>query len=204
MTGGSLADLPTEPISVLRGIYQRHPDGRPAALAQPLTPLIDTTLLTNPPGEPNLWSQLQSEIDSADSIDLVMAFIRRSGIPHSDRRSNGTAVVDGEIRVLTTTYTGSTEAAALDVLTDLGADVRVSYDIGATRLHAKAWIFHRDSGLTTAFVGSSNLTYSAQVTGLEWKSVRPPLGTQTSSSSSPRCSTAIGRAAISSRTTATL
>jgi superfamily II DNA or RNA helicase len=72
------------------------------------------------------------------------------------------------IRVLTTTYTGSTEAEALDLLTELGAEVRVSYETGGTRLHAKAWLFHRDSGYSTAYVGSSNLTHSAQVTGLEW------------------------------------
>ena len=57
---------------------------------------------------------------------------------------------------------------ALDELSALGADVRVSYDETTTRLHAKAWIFHRHEGYSTAYVGSSNLTHSAQVTGLEW------------------------------------
>jgi superfamily II DNA or RNA helicase len=56
----------------------------------------------------------------------------------------------------------------LKELINLGADVRVSYDTTATRLHAKAWMFHRESGLSTAYIGSSNLTYSAQVSGLEW------------------------------------
>src|SRR5690606_21224574 len=44
----------------------------------------------------------------------------------------------------------------------------VSYDTSSTRLHAKAWLFHRESGYSTAFIGSSNLTHQAQVTGLEW------------------------------------
>jgi superfamily II DNA or RNA helicase len=70
--------------------------------------------------------------------------------------------------VLTTTYTGSTEQRALDQLTEFGADVRLSYDLSTTRLHAKAWLFHRRTGFSTAYVGSSNLTHAAQVTGLEW------------------------------------
>ena len=38
------------------------------------------------------------------------------------------------LRVLTTTYTGSTERSALELLRELGADVRVSYDVSTTRL----------------------------------------------------------------------
>jgi superfamily II DNA or RNA helicase len=70
--------------------------------------------------------------------------------------------------VLTTAYTGSTEAKALDALVELGAEVRISYDLSTTRLHAKAWLFHRRTAFSTAYVGSSNLTHSAQVAGLEW------------------------------------
>src|SRR5688572_10837373 len=76
---------------------------------------------------------------------------------------------DGKtLRVLTTVFTGSTEAEAIEALLKLGAQVRVSYDTSSTRLHAKAWLFHRESGFSTAYVGSSNLTHSAQVSGLEW------------------------------------
>jgi superfamily II DNA or RNA helicase/HKD family nuclease len=160
--------VPVDPATVLRSISRRRPDGVPAVLAEPLVPLLDTTLLTNAPGEPNLWNQLRSEIESADGIDVVMAFIRRSGIsPLLDALRRH--VEQGKsLRVLTTTYTGSTEGAALDQLVDLGAEVRISYDLSTTRLHAKAWSFRRASGFSTAYVGSSNLTHSAQVTGLEW------------------------------------
>ena len=61
-----------------------------------------------------------------------------------------------------------TEAKALDLLADLGAEVRVSYDVSTTRLHAKAWLFHRRTAYATAYVGSSNLTHSAQSAGMEW------------------------------------
>jgi superfamily II DNA or RNA helicase len=70
--------------------------------------------------------------------------------------------------VLTTVYTGSTERKALDWLVSIGAQVRVSYDTDGTRLHAKAWRFQRDSGFSTVYIGSSNLTKSAMLDGVEW------------------------------------
>ena len=97
-----------------------------------------------------------------------MAFIRRSGIAPLLDNLRRHCEQGKALRVLTTTYTGSTEGRALDQLADLGAEVRISYDLGSTRLHAKAWVFHRRSGFSTAYVGSSNLTHQAQVTGLEW------------------------------------
>ena len=72
--------VPLDPATALHSILRRRPDGRPEQIAQPLIPLLDTTLLTNAPGEPNLWNQLRSEIESADVVDVVMAFIRPSGI----------------------------------------------------------------------------------------------------------------------------
>jgi superfamily II DNA or RNA helicase len=156
------------PAQVLHAVLAKLPDGRPRAYSEPLIPLLDTALLTNAPGEPRVGHQLLTEIHSADRIDLVMAFIRRSGIaPMLDalRTSCGEGKV---LRVLTTTFTGSTEALALDQLREAGAEVRVSYEMGGTRLHAKAWLFHRASGFSTAYIGSSNLTHSAQISGLEW------------------------------------
>ena len=77
---------PVDPASVLQALLRRNPDGTSATLDAPLIPLLDTTLLTNAPGRTHVWSQLRSEIESADSIDVVMAFIRRSGIaPLLDR-----------------------------------------------------------------------------------------------------------------------
>ena len=162
------AAVPVDPATVLHAILRRRPDGSAQPIDEPLIPLLGTTLLTSAPGEPNLVNQLRSEIESADEIDLVMAFIRRSGINPLTEVLRRHCEAGKPLRVLTTTYTGSTEVRALDQLADLGADVRISYDVSTTRLHAKAWVFHRRSGFSTAYVGSSNLTHSAQVTGLEW------------------------------------
>ncbi len=161
-------DLPIDPGTLLRAVLGHLPDGTPETIDPPLTPLLDTALLTNAPGEPRVGSQVLAEIPSADRIDVVMAFIRRSGIAPLLDALRRHCEHGRPVRVLTTTYTGTTEAHALDALHAAGARVRVSYDTTTTRLHAKAWLFHRGSGFSTAYIGSSNLTHAAQVTGLEW------------------------------------
>ena len=115
-----------------------------------------------------LSAKLRAEIESADAIDVVMAFIRWSGVrPLLDALRRHCEAASA-LRVLTTTYTNCTEQRALDELVELGAEVRISYDMSTTRLHAKAGCSTAISGFSTAYVGSSNLTHSAQVTGLEW------------------------------------
>jgi superfamily II DNA or RNA helicase/HKD family nuclease len=162
---------PERPVArgeVLRSVAGKLPDGRTETIPEPLTPLLDTTLLTNAPGEPRVGNQVLAEIGSADRIDVVMAFVRRSGISPMLDALRAHCQAGRAFRVLTTTYTGSTEARALDLLREIGAEVRVSYDQTSTRLHAKAWLFHRRSGFSTSYIGSSNLTHSAQISGLEW------------------------------------
>jgi superfamily II DNA or RNA helicase/HKD family nuclease len=161
-------DAPIEAGEVLRSLATRLPDGTAEVLQEPLIPLLDTTLLTNSPGEPRVGHQILAEVHSAERIDVVMAFIRSTGINPLVDVLRRHCEAGRSLRVLTTTYTRSTEAHALDVLTDLGAEIRVSYDESTTRLHAKSWLFHREAGFSTAYVGSSNLTHSAQITGLEW------------------------------------
>jgi superfamily II DNA or RNA helicase/HKD family nuclease len=168
-TVGEATLLEQTPVGdVLQALLERRPDGNFEEIPAPSTPLLDTTLLTNAPGDPRVGHEILSEIYSADRIDAVIAFIRRSGIAPMVDALRRHCERGRELRVLTTTYTGSTEARAIESLLSLGARVRVSYDTSLTRLHAKAWLFHRRSGFSTAYIGSSNLTHAAQIAGLEW------------------------------------
>lgn len=167
--------LELEPLSPPTRLLLAIAEPERAGLAEqrfatrPRIPLAESELLVNARGQIDLAAALTSELPSADRVDLVCSFIRRTGLPRlvpalrelSQRRP-------GHLRVLTTTYTGVTEGEALARLVDLGATVKVDYEGQTTRLHAKAWTLHRQSGLSTAFVGSSNISHSALADGREW------------------------------------
>jgi superfamily II DNA or RNA helicase/HKD family nuclease len=140
------------------------PDPTPS----PLIPVSASDLLVNARDEPGLAHNLAREIPSADSIDLICAFVRWHGIRLLEGPLREHCKKGRPLRVITTVYTGSTERKAIDWLVSLGAEVRVSYDTEATRLHAKAWRFHRESRYSTVYIGSSNLTKSALLDGVEW------------------------------------
>jgi hypothetical protein len=123
-------------LSQLRGVYSVAPDGSAQKLEKPLTPLFDTTLITNDRNEPKIAAQIKGEILSADRIDIVMAFVRYSGIRKFLGELKRFLAKQGRprLRLLTTTYTNSTELKALEVLQELGAEIRVSYDIDMTSI----------------------------------------------------------------------
>jgi superfamily II DNA or RNA helicase len=150
-------------------VSEPGPDDRSRpATARPGISLRDSVLLTNGHGDLQIGTQLALEIRSADRIDLLCAFVRFAGIRLIRRELEEFLLRGGEMRVIASVYTGSTEKRALDELAGLGARVKVSYETAQTRLHAKAWLFERNSGYHTAYVGSSNLTHTALLEGLEW------------------------------------
>lgn len=168
--GGELDDDLVERGEQLLAVMPSISGGlaQPAEPPRPLTPLAQDALLVHAPHEPALASELRREIASADRIELLCAFVVWSGVRVLLEELHRARARGVPIRVITTTYTGTTDKRSLDELAALGADVRVSYDTRATRLHAKAWLFERNSGFSTAYIGSSNLTHSALHEGLEW------------------------------------
>ncbi|MEW2285415.1 DUF3427 domain-containing protein [Streptomyces sp. NPDC047841] len=136
---------------------------------RPLTPLSETALITNAPDDPSLGAELRAELATADRIDLLCAFVKWYGIRVLEDSLRAAKERKVPIRVITTTYMGATDRFALDRLVrEFGAEVKVNYEIRSTRLHAKAWLFRRKTGFDTAYVGSSNLSKSALLDGLEW------------------------------------
>lgn len=140
-----------------------HPD-------RPDTPLAHACILTGTRPDPSLESQIRKEILTASRIDILVSFIKWSGIRIlEDELRQFTQRPDSLLRIITTSYMGATDLKAVDFLQSLpNTQLRVSYDTRRTRLHAKAYTFHRETGFGTAYIGSANISHPALTEGLEW------------------------------------
>jgi len=148
-----------------RVLTEVRPSVRESSI-KPVVPLSQSALITNDQ-RLNYHALLRSEILSADRIDWICPFIGNQGL---------NLIIDllknqgNKLRVISTTYLGGTHRNAIDRLIEVGATVKIAYERAdqKTALHAKAWLFHRDSGYSTATIGSSNLSPKALVDGIEW------------------------------------
>jgi HKD family nuclease len=140
-----------------------------SGIPRPQTPLAESSLFTGSPQEPQLAHELHEEMRSADAVEILVSFIKWSGLrllmpAFEDLRDR-----DVPVRLITTSYMGASDAPAVEWLARMpNVAVRISYDTERTRLHAKAYHFKRNTGFSTAYIGSANMSHAAITSGLEW------------------------------------
>lgn len=155
----------TDEHDVLEELCAETPKPSP----RPLTELSASSLLTGAPGLPQLGREIELELATADHCDMLVAFVKSGGMRLLREPLRHFTERGGVLRLITTSYLGASDPAVVEELAALpNTEIRINYDTHAARLHAKAYFFHRESGLSTAYIGSANLSHAAMTSGLEW------------------------------------
>lgn len=135
----------------------------------PLTGLTQSELFCGSNIGLSLESELKREILSSDKIYWLVSFIKWAGIRIFRRELEEFTASGRQLKIITTSYMGATDAKAIEYLASLpNTEVKLSYNTERERLHAKSYLFLRNTGYHTGYIGSSNLSYSALTNGLEW------------------------------------
>lgn len=135
----------------------------------PVTSLFQSSLFTGSSKQVSLESELKREILSADEICLLVSFVRSTGINLIFNQLRDYTQRGKCLKIITTTYIGATDFNAIKKLATLpNTEIKISYNSSVDRLHAKSYLFLRNTGFHTAYVGSSNLSEAALTEGLEW------------------------------------
>ncbi|WP_233155521.1 DUF3427 domain-containing protein [Sedimentitalea arenosa] len=172
----SWADLDfSEQIAMLGALGPHMTVGTQITVEAPFGHLVLSIGHQEPPsalytgGGPAFFDQLVDHIDRSRSVDLAVAFVLESGLVMLEPYFRDLLDRGGRLRLVVGDYLDVSEPAALRRLCDLPGDVSGHvFETAGGSFHPKAWLFRAAGNGGTAIVGSSNLTRTALIHGVEW------------------------------------
>ena len=113
-----------------------------------------------------MYEVLKKSINESDEIIMNVSFIRDSGIKLLIDELKEAKEKGKKIKILTSDYMRVTEPNALYRLLEVGG-VKIFNNPSNKSFHSKTYIFKKENQFEI-YVGSSNISYSALITGVEW------------------------------------
>ncbi len=123
----------------------------------------------------NLDKEMHQEFFSCDRIKIICPFLTKWSVTELREiiKETDESVM---IKIITTTYNGESNFLDIEGLQKLVEDypsrIRVKienlFSENVNRLHIKSYLFERDSGFSSLYIGSSNFTKTGFVTGKEY------------------------------------
>ena len=95
------------------------PNYAEGGIPRPDTALNESSLFTGSPSDPQLVHELGKEMRSADAVDILISFIKWSGVRLLVPAFEEITRRGGRVRVITTSYMGASDAEAVEWLAKL-------------------------------------------------------------------------------------
>lgn len=124
----------------------------------------------------NFGKFIKEEFLSSDEVLIISPFINSYSV--NDLREWMIDNLNLKVKILTTTYDGTSKFLSLETLQLLAKDdnfknrieikIEDSFKGNNERIHAKVYCFVRKNGFSNVYVGSNNFTKTGIYTGKEW------------------------------------
>lgn len=135
----------------------------------PITGLSESALFNGSKHTPSLESELKKEMLTSNEVWWLVSFLKFEGVRLFEQVLRKLQGQGKKVKIICTVYMGATDLKAIDFLSEFSnVEIKISFNTNQERLHAKSYLFLRDSGFHTAYIGSSNMSRSALTNGLEW------------------------------------